>query len=147
MSFVREVVSQEDFDKYDLGRYKQRLPMSITANSTYWVIDRERDIYLTSYRSTGNDPEPQDYSRRFFIFYISGDMYEITLNLKIKKLGEGHWSYLWEYQSLAFMPYFSINKEDKHQTIEILSIFKGVVKIYRHAGKNDPEHLDISFNF
>ncbi len=147
MDFVKEVITQEDFDKYDLGRYEKRLPMGIYVNSTYWVIDRERDIYLTSYKSTGNDPEPGANWRNNFIFYIAGDMYKITLTLTSKKLGERHWSYLWDYNSLTFIPYFSISNESKYKDEELIPTFKEAVTTYRHAGENDLTKLEINFNF
>ncbi len=147
MGFVREVVSQEDFNKYKLGRYEERLPFSFIPNSTYWVIDRERDIYLTSYQSGGNDPEPDAIWKNKFIFYINGDMYKITMTLSVEKLGEQHWSYLWKYQSLAFIPYFSTGIKSKYKDEQFIPIFKETVTLYRHAGEDDPEVLDISFNF
>ncbi|MDR2790406.1 MAG: hypothetical protein LBB59_05475 [Campylobacteraceae bacterium] len=47
MAFVNEVISQEDWKKYDIDQFKRRC---VWGGSThYWTIDRERNIWFRLY--------------------------------------------------------------------------------------------------
>ncbi|MDR2790044.1 MAG: hypothetical protein LBB59_03600 [Campylobacteraceae bacterium] len=49
MAFVNEVISQEDWKKYDLETIKKRL--NIRGGFTdQWTIDRQKDIWFREYR-------------------------------------------------------------------------------------------------
>lgn len=77
MAFVREKISKEDFEKYGIGRYEERIPNSLFPNYSYWVIDRERNIYLVTASSGGRDPET--HNRHRYIFSVDGDVYDIYI--------------------------------------------------------------------
>jgi hypothetical protein len=48
MAFVNEEISQEDYNKYDIGQFVKRF--GSISPSKNWIIDRDRDIWLRLYR-------------------------------------------------------------------------------------------------
>jgi hypothetical protein len=42
MAFVNEMISKEDFEKYDLEMINNRLPYG--SPNSHWTIDRERNV-------------------------------------------------------------------------------------------------------
>lgn len=56
MAFVKEKISKEDFEKYQIGRYDERISNGFHPGSE-WAIDRERNIYLMTISQSGREPE------------------------------------------------------------------------------------------
>lgn len=83
MAFVREKISQEDFEKYRIGRFDERIPNSLFPDSSFWAIDKHRNIYLVTASTGGREPET--YNINQFIFYVDGDVYIIDISVTLKK--------------------------------------------------------------
>jgi len=146
MAFIREVISEEDFEKYQMGNYEKRIPNSLFPNSSYWAIDRERNIYLAISSSGGREPETYDLNR--FIFFVEGDVYVLNIFMTLTKLGEKHWLRHYKQESWNFIPYFSNNTVPKRELNEIPPLFKEAIKTYRTSYTDDIRNkVDFTFDF
>jgi len=146
MAFVREKISKEDFEKYRIGRFDERLPNSLFPDSSFWAIDRERDIYLATASSGGREPET--YNNNKFIFYVNRDVYIVNIRVTLTKLGDKHWLQDYKQQSWNFIPYFSASSKPKRPLSEIPILFKEAIKTYRFWGADDLNtKIDFTFDF
>lgn len=146
MAFVREVISQEDFEKYQIGRFKERISNSLHPGSE-WAIDRPRNIYLASVPSF--EREQEFINTRNFIFYIDGLVFNISMSLNITKINDKHWSLEWKDKYWDFLPYFSKNGEANISAEHLKELFKQALEIYRFNGidNNFDAKIEIKFKF
>jgi len=146
MAFVREMISKEDFDKYQMGKYKERIANSLYPDSDYWAIDREKNIYLVIASSHGREPETANLKR--FIFYVDGDVFTVSIFITFSKLSENHYLQDCKEESWNFIPYFSSSKKSKINIHEISHLFKNAIQTYRFPGEHDLSFkMDFIFNF
>ncbi len=91
MTFVNEVISQEDIEKYELMKIydkhhenKKVYEFKTVAKTFYdWVIDKENEIFLIHFGRFFADEQPDHgvlYTKEnIFIFYYEKKFYEIIL--------------------------------------------------------------------
>ena len=91
MTFVNEVISQEDIEKYELMKIydkhhknKKVYEFKTVAKTFYdWVIDKENEIFLSHFGRFFADEQPDHgvlYTKEnIFIFYYEKKFYEIIL--------------------------------------------------------------------
>jgi hypothetical protein len=120
MAFVNEEISQEDYDKYNIGQFVERFG-SISPNSD-WTIDRERDIWFRVYCKTIDIEDDGAEIWTSWGFYWKG--FFITLDTKF--LEKGYVEARNEY--CAYIKIFDIDipREAKQHKQEILKDLKEV---------------------
>ena len=69
MAFFKEEISKEDFEKYQIGRYRERIPSGFRPGDD-WAIDRERNIYLMIISSS--EREPEYFGLNTILFFFDG---------------------------------------------------------------------------
>jgi len=146
MAFVREMISKEDFDKYQIGRYRERIPTGFRPGDD-WAIDRERNIYLMIISLS--EREPEYFGLNTILFFFDGEVYIAKVFLDLNKIGEKHWSLHWRQHSWRTVPYFSCNKNDRGSMRDVALALKEALLVYRLTGvdSNYDAILDITFNF
>ena len=89
MAFFKEEISKEDFEKYQIGRYRERIPTGFRPGDD-WAIDRERNIYLMIISISGREPEY--FGLNTILFFVDGDVYIANIFLDLNEIGEniGH---------------------------------------------------------
>lgn len=146
MAFVREVISKEDFEKYQIRRYRERIANSLFAGDDYWAIDKGKNIYLVTASSGGREPETYNLNR--FIFFVDGDVYLLSIFVTLKKLTDKYWNQHYKQESWNFIPYFSTNTVPKRKLNEIQELFKEAIKTYRTCYSDDmTDKIDFTFDF
>lgn len=146
MAFVKEIISKEDFEKYQIGRYDERISNGLHPGSE-WAIDREKNIYLMTISLSGR--EPQDFGLNTILFFFDDEVYIAKVFLDLNKIGEKHWSLHWREHSWSFVPYFSCNKNDRGSMRDVALALKEALLVYRLRGvdSNYDAILDITFDF
>ncbi|WP_334119225.1 hypothetical protein [Limnobacter sp.] len=81
MTFVNEIPTAEDIEKYELP-YKLDLEKPI-EHRRMWTVDRERDFFLTGGGLTGNPAfEDPKTLKVYFSLYLSGSKFRIIMEPK-----------------------------------------------------------------
>lgn len=146
MAFVREKISKEDFEKYQIGRYEERISNSLHPDTDYWAIDRERSIYLVITSTHGREPETANLRR--FLFYVDGDVYTVSIFITFSKVSESHYLQDCKEESWNFISYFSSSTKPRRNIREVSDLFKNAIQIYRFPGEHDlSSKMDFIFNF
>lgn len=146
MAFVKEKISQEDFDKYKIQRYGKKIPNALYPGSS-WTIDRDKNIHLINFSTGGREPEESNI--RKFIFFSNGDIYLISMLLDIIQLGEKSWTFTWTLKHCEFIKDLSNTTIAKYSYDEIILKLKEAMRTYRLAGidENYDAEISILFNF
>ncbi|MFS7252726.1 hypothetical protein AB6869_02280 [Rahnella rivi] len=146
MAFVKEKISKEDFEKYQIGRYDERISNGLHPGSE-WAIDREKNIYLMTISLSGR--EPQDFGLNTILFFFDGEVYIAKVFLDLNKIGGKHWSLHWREHSWSYAPYFSCKKNDRGSMRDVALALKEALLVYRLTGvdSNYDAILDITFDF
>ena len=92
MTFINEYIPEEDFKKYKFEALNKRSRKSGSTPASYWVIDRERGIWLrkfyTEYDRTAPDEKYSGVS--VWDFYWKGTLITLELELlEAKSTGRG----------------------------------------------------------
>lgn len=146
MAFVREKISQEDFENYHLNRYGERISGSVRPGVA-WAIDREKNIYLSTISSGGREPE--NHNTQEFLFHIDGDTYSITMSFELKEIKTKHWSLSWHKKECYFLKRYSLSENEKDSSECINIYFKNAMRVYRlfNIDSSYDAEIDISFYF
>jgi len=146
MAFVREKISKEDFEKYQIGRYGERISNSIYEGST-WTIDREKNIYLV--RAGGGGPEPELSNLHRFIFYHNANVYIVSMFSTLFNTSDKHWLIEWKLRVWEFVSYFSSTKEDRVSNSLLRPVFEDAMRTFQFEGIEDSfnEKIDIVFPY
>jgi hypothetical protein len=136
MSFVNEVVSDDDIDRYGLGFPK--------GGVRHWTRDRERDLYLWGGIS-GNPARDEEIEGRFHI-YIAGTHLRISLR-------PGVWSKDWNVKPyvVAWDELLGIYPDDCGglDRTEVIGLLKEALVAYGSDGRKNigvPDRI-VSFGF
>jgi len=146
MAFVREKISQEDFEKYRIAHFDERIPNALRPGSL-WVIDRDKNTFLMNVSRGWR--EPNTYNRHKFIFYINGDLYFIILYLTIKRWNEYSWSLVWKMPTWSFVSLNSTNHKMMNSSPENSTVLKQALEVFRFPDVEDDYigRIDISLDF
>lgn len=144
MAFVREVISKEDFEKYQIGRYEERIANSLLPESAYWAIDRERGSYLVSVSYGPRELDELDLHN--YIFFVNGNAFIISLSINLSKLGEKHWLRECKQKFWNFVPDFSTEQQTNSMAY-VKKLFKEAMVVYRRPGQDNDSKLDFAFDF
>ena len=135
MAFFKEEISKEDFEKYQIGRYRERIPSGFRPGDD-WAIDRERNIYLMIISSS--EREPEYFGLNTILFFFDGEVYIAKVFLDLNKIGEKHWSLHWREHSWSFVPYFSSKKIGASKLFVAETV--GEVRTLTANARNDSLH-------
>ena len=135
MAFFKEEISKEDFEKYQIGRYRERIPTGFRPGDD-WAIDRERNIYLMIISSS--EREPEYFGLNTILFFFDGEVYIAKVFLDLNKIGEKHWSLHWREHSWSFVPYFSSKKIGASKLFVAETV--GEVRTLTANARNDSLH-------
>ena len=135
MAFVKEEISKEDFEKYQIGRYRERIPTGFRPGDD-WAIDRERNIYLMIISLS--EREPEYFGLNTILFFFDGEVYIAKVFLDLNKIGEKHWSLHWREHSWSFVPYFSSKKIGASKLFVAKTV--GEVRTLTANARNDSLH-------
>jgi hypothetical protein len=83
MAFVNEMISKEDFEKYDLETINNRLPYG--SPNDHWTIDRERGIWFRKYYTSVDRENSGAELYTVWDFYWEGSLISVKTEY-IKKI-------------------------------------------------------------
>ena len=135
MAFFKEEISKEDFEKYQIGRYRERIPTGFRPGDD-WAIDRERNIYLMIISLS--EREPEYFGLNTILFFFDGEVYIAKVFLDLNKIGGKHWSLHWREHSWSFVPYFSSKKIGASKLFVAKTV--GEVRTLTANARNDSLH-------
>lgn len=146
MTFAKELISKDDFEKYQIGRFAERISNSLHPGSE-WVIDRSRNIYLISVPSF--EREPEFINTHNFILYIDDFVYVISMSLGLTKVDDKKWLLQWKDKYWNFLKFFSKNEKNTISGNHLKELFKQAMNIYRFNGidENFDAEIEIKFEF
>ncbi|OUR70874.1 hypothetical protein A9Q78_11035 [Methylophaga sp. 41_12_T18] len=139
MTFVNELIRNEDVQKYDIVRllHDTGTPQVITDESDgdmQWTVDRERGMFLLKFY------RDRDSGHTYWFFVIEGKKHSVILERTHPVDGKTHCQ--WDLISIQ-------EKESKFSKDEVVSYLKEALTTYGHSGCSypTPEEYQIDFTF
>lgn len=146
MTFVREKISKEDFEKYRIAHFDERIPNALRPGST-WTIDRERNIYLIHIGGGGREPEETNVER--FIFSFEAYVFTVNMSYALSKINEKHWIIEWHVNFWNFISYFSSGRDVSENYSKPRPFLEDAIRIFQFPGIDDAydSQIDVVFSY
>jgi hypothetical protein len=141
MTFVNEIVSEADIEKYGLRDINQKYHSALRDMTCKWTIDRERDIYVR-YMGSGREDLSDHVT---FTFYWKGNLFFWTILLMESGRKNDHHQTVW---GLIENKDLYIPAELEAKRPEILKDFKEALVAENEAGfLTKPKSYSVDFKF
>ncbi|MBR7800642.1 hypothetical protein [Undibacterium fentianense] len=128
MSFVNEVIAEEDLEKYAILEIDHRLHMC--HYERWWIRDAQRDIYLRWIDTDWEHP-----NKNYFMFYWKGTLFHVALSRdnRVTLLGESETT--WKAWSFSSKDYLQIPIELEPYREEVTRDLKEALTTFKDLGR------------